>query len=242
MYGWVYLCVYISVCICLCVYVCVCMYVCVCLSVYVFCVAHGRGMDAIVNDSLIGSVLMAGCVFLSVFFGAVGALVATLWKTDPLGSFLLDLVVFVMVGLLMGLAVGSQVGCIVDSAVSMLFVCFAKSPEFLKVGLCLSVSRQSKDYSPADMSPTSSSLHPVCLRCSLPSSQRFDKDEYDRLLFSWREFHPESLEAIAPAEAVLFDQAEPPTYQEHPNSYQNGGGAARGSLAMARPVAGDYDF
>ncbi|CAE7508460.1 unnamed protein product, partial [Symbiodinium microadriaticum] len=90
------------------------------------------GMDAIINDSLISNVFAMGTFLISVIFSASGVIFALLWTHPFFGSAVVDAVLLGLLGFYMGATVGMLIGSVIDSAVCMLFVCFAKSPEFLK--------------------------------------------------------------------------------------------------------------
>jgi hypothetical protein len=93
-----------------------------------------RGWDAIINDNLISnvfSIFSVGMAVISALFGAF--LLPTVYVTGGLAVTGNTVVAGVIVGFLVGLVVGLVMISCLDSAVAMVFVCFAEDPDMLRV-------------------------------------------------------------------------------------------------------------
>ena len=82
---------------------------------------ESRGWTAIINDNLISNVLLFGTVLLSLVVCVLSVILGSL-----MGLTLSQLVV---AGLVVGVCFGSVLSSCVNSAVAMIFVCFAESQE-----------------------------------------------------------------------------------------------------------------
>jgi hypothetical protein len=87
--------------------------------------AKSRGLDAVINDDLIGNVLVLGSIFVGLITGAIGVVyvnMSTLPKTD---------VWYVGIGLIsffIGMAEFAVFATVIDSGVCTTFVCLAEDP------------------------------------------------------------------------------------------------------------------
>jgi hypothetical protein len=90
-----------------------------------------RGIDAVINDSLIGNVLSMGGLFIGLLTGGVGCLVVYLSPTIPN-----DAIYFLVIGfsgLFIGLVQFSVIAGVIDSGVVTTFVCLAEDPQALAI-------------------------------------------------------------------------------------------------------------
>jgi hypothetical protein len=90
-----------------------------------------RGIDAIINDSLIGNVLAMGGLFIGLITGGVGCLVVYLSPSIPN-----DPQYFIIIGicgLFIGLVEFSVIARVIDSGVVTTFVCLAEDPQALAI-------------------------------------------------------------------------------------------------------------
>lgn len=86
-----------------------------------------RGLDAIINDSLIGNVLVVGQLFTGCLCAAVAPLAAVyLFKSSG------DWRMWIIIGLVLGIVVSGAVLCLIESGVVTLFVCLADDPSALR--------------------------------------------------------------------------------------------------------------
>ncbi|KAJ9048669.1 putative choline transporter, neither null mutation nor overexpression affects choline transport [Entomophthora muscae] len=87
-----------------------------------------RGVDAIVNDSLIGNVLSLGCILISLLSCAASLLVASVMRI------VLDTLEWVLLGFagfFIGFMVSAVVTSVIESANNAFFVCLAEDPQAL---------------------------------------------------------------------------------------------------------------
>jgi hypothetical protein len=90
-----------------------------------------RGIDAVINDSLIGNVLGMGGLFIGLLTAAVGCLVVYLSPTIPNET--VYFIVIGIAGLFIGLVEFSVVAGVIDSGVVTTFVCLAEDPQALSI-------------------------------------------------------------------------------------------------------------
>jgi hypothetical protein len=86
---------------------------------------HSHGIQAIINDNIIGSVLSLACLASAVVTGIVGGVMIYILEDDyyiPVG----------IISGLIGFVLVMQVLEVVESAVTTIFVCFAEQPEALQ--------------------------------------------------------------------------------------------------------------
>lgn len=101
-----------------------------------------RGWTAIINDNLISRALFCGVVAMTVANMVVGVLLSLLFdlvlahSAHEVGTLAL---IGGLVGAVSGLIVGIVLTNALDSAVAMVYVCFAESPKALQVGLSLAL-------------------------------------------------------------------------------------------------------
>jgi len=94
-----------------------------------FALIHGHGIEAVINDCLIGPVLNLGIFMVAIFTAAAGVgLAFAVWRLS-----VLFLVFFGVVGLFIGAVVCAVVMEVVNSAVVTIFVCYAEDPAALGV-------------------------------------------------------------------------------------------------------------
>jgi uncharacterized membrane protein YhfC len=88
-----------------------------------------HGIDAIINDNLIGTVLTMGGIFVGLLTGAVGLLVVQISPTilNELQYYL----VFGVSGLFIGMVQFFILSNVIDSGVVTTFVCLAEDPRAL---------------------------------------------------------------------------------------------------------------
>jgi len=86
-----------------------------------------RGLDIIINDNLIGAVLIFGALAVGLANGALG-LALSYFVFDYKASY----VAFGFIGILIGLAIALCAMEVVDSCVASCFVCYAEDPEALQ--------------------------------------------------------------------------------------------------------------
>ncbi|KAJ3315636.1 putative choline transporter, neither null mutation nor overexpression affects choline transport [Boothiomyces sp. JEL0838] len=91
--------------------------------------AKSRGIDAVINDNLIGNVLGMGCLFIGLITAAIAVLYVKLSPVIPneTGAF------FIMgvAGLFIGVVEFSVLSGVIDSGVTTTFVCLAEDPQAL---------------------------------------------------------------------------------------------------------------
>ncbi|ORZ38207.1 plasma-membrane choline transporter-domain-containing protein [Catenaria anguillulae PL171] len=95
-----------------------------------------RGVDLILNDSLIGNVLGFGglwcaCITTLVAWGAFAAAAASMpWPTTPAARMALDvtMIIALLISAVIGVIVFSVVGSVIESGTSATFVCLAEDP------------------------------------------------------------------------------------------------------------------
>ncbi|KAJ3326198.1 putative choline transporter, neither null mutation nor overexpression affects choline transport [Boothiomyces sp. JEL0866] len=91
--------------------------------------AKSRGIDAVINDNLIGNVLGMGCLFIGVITAAIAVLYVKLSPAIPneTGAFL----IMGVAGLFIGVVEFSVLSGVIDSGVTTTFVCLAEDPQAL---------------------------------------------------------------------------------------------------------------
>jgi hypothetical protein len=105
-------------------------------NVHAGSVADDRGWTAIINDDLISRALMCGVVALTVANMLAGVLLSVVYALATAHSSH-DMGTLALIGGLVGAVAGMIVGVVLtnalDSAVAMVYVCFAESPAALQV-------------------------------------------------------------------------------------------------------------
>eukprot|EP01087_Luapelamoeba_hula_P019341 TRINITY_DN638_c0_g2_i2.p1 TRINITY_DN638_c0_g2~~TRINITY_DN638_c0_g2_i2.p1 ORF type:complete len:323 (+),score=46.75 TRINITY_DN638_c0_g2_i2:121-1089(+) len=90
---------------------------------------HSHGMEAVVNDNLVGNVLGMICVVSGVVVGIVGIVLGVVYHDQLGGDYW---VLLFIAGFIVGFVVVMTVTEVVESAVVTVFVCFAEDPEALR--------------------------------------------------------------------------------------------------------------
>ncbi|EGF82972.1 hypothetical protein BATDEDRAFT_36345 [Batrachochytrium dendrobatidis JAM81] len=88
-----------------------------------------RGIDAIINDDLIGNVLNVGAFFVGLVTGVVGFTYIQLSPTIP--HYTANYIVIVFVSFFIGIVEFSVLSSVIDSGVATTFVCLAEDPSAL---------------------------------------------------------------------------------------------------------------
>ncbi|KAJ1340213.1 hypothetical protein BSLG_005206 [Batrachochytrium salamandrivorans] len=88
-----------------------------------------RGIDAIINDNLIGNVLTIGSIFVGLVTGVVGFIYIQLSPSIPHTT--ANYIVIVIVSFIIGIVEFSVLLGVIDSGVSTTFVCLAEDPSAL---------------------------------------------------------------------------------------------------------------
>jgi hypothetical protein len=88
-----------------------------------------HGIDAVINDNLIGTVLSLGGLMIGIITGGIGILAVLISPSIP--NELLYYVSIGVVGILVGFAEFSILAGIIDSGVTTTFVCLAEDPQAL---------------------------------------------------------------------------------------------------------------
>jgi hypothetical protein len=91
--------------------------------------AKSRGVDALINDNLIGNVLTMGGIFIGILTGAIGLLVVLISPTIPNEPIYFYLIGFA--GLVIGMVQFFVLAGVIDSGVVATFVCLAEDPQAL---------------------------------------------------------------------------------------------------------------
>lgn len=91
--------------------------------------AKARGIDAIINDNLIGNVLSVGGLLIGLITAFVG--LATVYVSPTIPNEVVYYVVVGIVGLFIGLVEFSVLAGVIDSGVTTTFVCLAEDPQAL---------------------------------------------------------------------------------------------------------------
>ncbi|KAJ3269818.1 putative choline transporter, neither null mutation nor overexpression affects choline transport [Terramyces sp. JEL0728] len=91
--------------------------------------AKSRGIDAVINDNLIGNVLGIGCLIIGVITGAIALAYVKLSPTvdDVWPNFL----IMGLIGFFIGIVEFSVLSGVIDSGVTTTFVCLAEDPQAL---------------------------------------------------------------------------------------------------------------
>jgi len=87
------------------------------------------GVEAIINDNLIGGVLTTGCLLGAILTGAVGALLGTYWLPNSGDNMW---IILFFLGLFIGYLMMVLSLQVVDSGIATLFVAFAEDREVLR--------------------------------------------------------------------------------------------------------------
>ncbi|EPZ32583.1 Choline transporter-like domain-containing protein [Rozella allomycis CSF55] len=90
-----------------------------------------RGVDAIINDNFVGTALSFGSLICGVLSAAVAGLVIATGITSDSDSVKI-IVIFVVIGLFVGLVIFSTVTTVVNSGTATIFVCLAVDPNSLR--------------------------------------------------------------------------------------------------------------
>jgi hypothetical protein len=103
-----------------------------------------RGWIAIINDNLIGNCLSLVILSLALVMGLIGFLVSLVWGPSIASSIGSDPTTVCWLLTILAAVIGTIVSQIfvnvLDSAVAMVFVCYAESPDTLKVQLLSVIS------------------------------------------------------------------------------------------------------
>ena len=90
-----------------------------------------RGIDAVINDNLIGNVLFLGSILIAGLNAVIGYLFTLAWKPLPVNG--VDITLFMVIfSFLIGLLLSITIMEIVNSGVATTFVCLAEDPEALR--------------------------------------------------------------------------------------------------------------
>jgi hypothetical protein len=91
--------------------------------------AKSRGIDAIINDCLVGNVLGMGGLFIGLLVGGIGCLFVFMLHGIPNEP--VYYIVIGVAGLLIGLIEFGVLASVIDSGVTTTFVCLAEDPQAL---------------------------------------------------------------------------------------------------------------
>lgn len=133
-----------------------------------------RGWLGIINDDLISNVLFLGVIVCTVVNALVGVLVAEVFKSNISWDEGNPIATFALIGGAAGALVGLALVNVIDSGVSMVFVCFAEGEHILMVLLRTLVN-----------------YHKLII-----SFQKNHPDDHFALSASWHECHPTTATAV----------------------------------------------
>ncbi|KAI8902209.1 choline transporter-like protein [Globomyces pollinis-pini] len=94
--------------------------------------AKSRGIDALVNDNLIGNVLGFGGFFIGLLTAGCGALVVYFQSSLTASDADTYMIVCALIGFFIGLVEFSVLAGVIDSGVTTTFVCLAEDPAALQ--------------------------------------------------------------------------------------------------------------